>query len=89
MSDDSSFGIGGIVGVFVGAALILAIVDPQSIPFATALFVYVLTDHVQGMIVGALIGAILGVIGEDARISVAGIPIFGILCTIGQYLLFH
>ena len=60
MSEDSSFGIGGIIGAFVGAVLILAIVDPQLIPFATSLFVYVLVDHVQGMVVGVLIGAFLG-----------------------------
>ncbi len=87
MSQDSFLAYGFVL--FAAIVLVLAIVEPQLIPIATAVFVYLLLDHVQGMIVGAFLGVIFGLIGKDEKITMYGIPIGAILGIIGQYLLFH
>ena len=82
MSQDSS--LGKLLIGFIAMVLILAPIAPQYVSLATNVFVFLLVDNIQGMIVGAIIGAFL-----SPKITIAGIPLFAILCTIGQYLLFH
>jgi hypothetical protein len=84
MSEDSTSGIVKLIDLFVVSVFILAIIAPYLIPLDTNLFVYFLVDHVEGTIVGALVGAFLG-----GKTTIAGIPIGAILGAIGQYLLFH
>jgi len=68
----------------MGSVIVVAIFAPYLIPLDTNLFIYFLVDHVEGMIVGALIGVLLA-----GRTTIAGIPIGAILGLFGQYLLFH
>jgi uncharacterized membrane protein YcfT len=82
VSDHSWFG--SAIGLFVGSVIVLAVFAPQLIPLDVNLFIYFLVDHIQGMVVGALIGAFLG-----GKTTILGIPVGAILGTIGQYLLLH
>jgi hypothetical protein len=82
VSGDSS--LDKLVYGFIAIVLILAFFAPQYITLATNVFVFLLVDNIQGMIVGAIIGAFL-----SPKITIAGIPVGAILGVIGQYLLFH
>jgi len=69
---------------FIVIFFILVVFAPQYTSLATNAFVFLLVDNIQGMIVGIIIGAFL-----SPKVTIAGVPIFAILCAIGQNLLFH
>jgi len=87
---DNSSGIVTLLLGFVAVVFILAVVDPQLIPFATNVFVFLFVDHVEGLVAGAIVGAILGSRAEG-EVEVFGFTIsFGAIAgAILQYLLFH
>ncbi len=82
VSEDSFFGKAFMA--LVAIVIVLAVFAPQYITLAVNLFVFLVVDHIYGMIVGALIGAFL-----SPKVTIAGIPIFAIVCAFVQYLLFH
>ena len=55
MNEDSSFGIGALLGLFVGSVIFLAVLAPQYIPLATNIFVFLLVDNVKGLVAGAIV----------------------------------
>ena len=75
---------GTAFGLLVASVIVLAVFAPWAIPIVVNVFVFLLVDHIYGMIAGALVGAFL-----SPKITIAGIPVVGIAGTIVQYLLFH
>jgi hypothetical protein len=87
---DISSGIGTLLLGFVAVAVVLAVVDPQLIPLATNVFVFLFIDHIEGLVAGAIVGAILGSRAEGE------VEVFGFTISLGaiagailQFLLFH
>ena len=68
--------------VFVGLVVVLAVFAPFLISVVTNLFIYFLVDHIEGLIVGALLASI---IGKRLEAGIVG-AIAGVIL---QYWLFH
>jgi len=89
---DNSSGIRTLLLGFVAVIVVLAIVDPQLIPLAANVFVFLFVDHVEGLVVGAIVGAI-PILGSRAE---EGAEVFGFTISVGalagavlQFLLFR
>ena len=75
--------------MFVVGILALAVFAPQFMPFATNLFVYVLTDHIEGLIAGAFVGLLGPLATKEVKVGIFTVSIGAIAGTILQYLLFR
>lgn len=84
---DNSFGdsIVRLVLIFVFVAIVFSLLGLGGyMPLVTSVFTFLLVDHIEGFVAGAIVGAFV-----SPKTSVAGIPIAAILGVIVQYLLFH
>ncbi len=89
MSDESSPIVNLLFG-FVAVLVVLAFVAPGLIPLASNVFVFLFVDHVEGLVAGAIVGAILGSRAEG-EVQIFGFTVsFGaIVGAVLQFLLFH
>ncbi len=90
MSEDSS-SLAKIVEAFVVVVILLAFLGlSQYIPLATSVFVFVFVDHVQGLVVGAIIFGILGTLAsKEVKVGGFTFSVGAILGVMLQYYLFH